>query len=64
MVTLVLLPLVACAVLAVATAILRNRVLSRYAVVAAAVVVLGSGLALVGLVLAVGFAAMAMLVRR
>jgi hydrogenase-4 component F len=51
MVTLVILPLVACTVLAVATAILRHRVLSRYAVVAAAVVVLGSGLALVGVVL-------------
>ena len=48
---LVLLPLAACAVLAVATAILRNRFLSRYAVVAAAVVVLGSGLALVGVAL-------------
>lgn len=51
MATLVLLPLVACTVLAIATAILRNRVLSRYAVVAAAVVVLGSGLALVGVTL-------------
>lgn len=48
MATLVLLPLVGCTVLAIATATLRNRTLSRYAVVAAAVVVLGSGLALVG----------------
>jgi hydrogenase-4 component F len=51
MATFVLLPVVACSGLALATVILRNRVLSRYAVVAAAVVVLGSGLALVGPVL-------------
>ncbi len=48
MALLVLLPVLACPLLALATAILRRRILSRYAVVAAAVVVLGAGLALVG----------------
>jgi len=48
---LVLLPVAACAALALATTILRHRVLSRYAVVAASLVVLGSGVALVGAVL-------------
>ncbi len=48
---LVLLPVATCLVLALGTVILRNRFLSRYAMVAATTVVLGSGLALIGLVL-------------
>lgn len=48
---LVLAPVLACAVLAAATAGLRSRFVSRYAVVAAAVVILGSGIALVAVVL-------------
>jgi hydrogenase-4 component F len=51
MTAIVVLPVTTCLGLALATALLRNRVLSRYGVVAAAVVLLASGLVLIGAVL-------------
>lgn len=51
MTTVVLLPVTTCLGLALATVLLRNRVLSRFGVVAAAVVLLVSGLLLISAVL-------------